>query len=72
MTSTPSHIRLGRKLLAARTATGRTQRETAILAGISVVYLNRVEHGWHEPSRAVMRRLAKVLRVPVTTLEAML
>ena len=72
MTPTPSHVRLGRKLLAARKATGRTQRDTATLAKISVVYLCRLEQGWHEPSRSVLRRLAKVLRVPVTQLEKLL
>ena len=72
MTPTPSHIRLGRKLLAARKATGRTQRDTATLALISPVYLNRCEHGYHEPGRDVLRRLAKVLRVPVSSLEKLL
>ena len=52
-----------------RTKQDMSQRELAKKAGVSVAYIAHLESGFRtNPSLAVLKRLAKALGVPVTTL----
>jgi transcriptional regulator with XRE-family HTH domain len=48
-----------------RVASGKKQKEVAEDAGVSSNYLSLVENGKREPSVGFLRKLAKVLGVPV-------
>jgi transcriptional regulator with XRE-family HTH domain len=61
--------RIGRVLKAARVEKGYSQVDLARRAKVTNVYLSQLENGRKKnPSLAVLRRLAKALRVPVTEL----
>ncbi|HEY1277147.1 MAG TPA: helix-turn-helix transcriptional regulator [Thermoleophilaceae bacterium] len=60
---------LGMTLIARREATGLTQVELAKKAKLSQAYVASLESGYRtNPSLAILQRLAKALRVPVTAL----
>jgi transcriptional regulator with XRE-family HTH domain len=45
-----------------------TQEALATRAGVSRAYLSRLEMGRHDPPLSRLRKLAKVLKVPVAEL----
>ena len=47
---------------------GMTQEALATGAGVSRAYLSRLEMGRHDPPLSRLRKLAKVLKVPVAEL----
>ena len=63
-----------RRLRAARTASGLSQKQLGIKAGldefVASTRINRYEVGAHEPDIGTSRRLAAVLNVPVAYLYA--
>ncbi len=60
-------IDLGEKLRVAREDRGMTFRDVASGAEISSTYLSEIERGNARPALAVLKRLAHVLRVPLST-----
>jgi len=65
---------LGKRLRAARTAKGISQKQLGILAGIDEFSasprINQYERDKHVPDYATAQRLAKALSIPVTYLYA--
>jgi len=65
---------VGKRLRAARTAKGISQKQLGILAGIDEFSasprINQYERGKHVPDFATAKRLAKTLNIPVTYLYA--
>jgi len=51
-----------------RMAKGLSRYELAKRAGCSQVYVRKLEDGRSDPTIGMVRRLAKALRVPLTTL----
>jgi len=47
---------------------GMTQEALAEKAGVSRAYLSRLEMGRHDPPLSRLRKLAKVLKVPIEKL----
>ena len=75
MSSTKEAISpLGKRLRAARTAKGISQKQLGILAGIDEFSasprINQYERDKHVPDYATAQRLAKALSIPVTYLYA--
>jgi XRE family transcriptional regulator, regulator of sulfur utilization len=66
MTPTPRQI--GMKLKKLRTAKKFSRYELAKRAGISRVYVAKLERGGSNPSVGIIERLAKALGVPVMEL----
>ncbi|NLG78888.1 MAG: helix-turn-helix transcriptional regulator [Firmicutes bacterium] len=60
-------IGLGDKLRLAREDRGMTLREVASAAGISSTYLSEIERGNVQPAVSVLKQLARVLHVPLST-----
>nr|WP_291415865.1 helix-turn-helix transcriptional regulator [Actinophytocola sp.] len=59
---------LGERVRFARQANRQTQAVVAGLSGITTDYLHQIEHGRKLPTLPVVVRLARVLRVPVSSL----
>ncbi|MFO0873333.1 MAG: helix-turn-helix transcriptional regulator [Phycisphaerales bacterium] len=53
---------LARKIIAARTAAGLTQRALAQAAGMSFEHLNRIESAKHSPNVTTVAKLGRALR----------
>jgi transcriptional regulator with XRE-family HTH domain len=66
MTPTPRQI--GMKLKKLRTAKKISRYELAKRAGISRVYVAKLETGRSDPTVGMLQRLAKVLDVPLSEL----
>lgn len=64
---TSSGIGLGEKLRLAREDRGMTLREVASSSGISVTYLSEIERGNVYPTLLVLKKLSRVLHVPLGT-----
>ena len=60
--------RFGAQLQRLRTSRDLTQDQLAVKAGLSRIYLSKLELGQHDPALSTLVRLAKVLRVSVTEL----
>jgi transcriptional regulator with XRE-family HTH domain len=60
--------KLAMRLKRLREHRGFTQQQLAKKSGMSHGYLARLELGMHDPSLSTLAKLAKALRVPVTTL----
>ena len=60
--------RFGKQLQRLRTNRSLTQEQLAVTAGLSRMFLTRLELGQHDPSLSTLVRLAKALRVSVTEL----
>ena len=60
--------RFGAQLQRLRTNRDLTQEQLAVKAGLSRVYVAKLELGQHDPALSTLVRLAKVLRVSVTEL----
>ncbi len=60
--------RFGKQLQRLRANQDLTQEQLAVKAGLSRIYVARLEQGQHDPSLSTLVRLAKVLRVSVTEL----
>jgi transcriptional regulator with XRE-family HTH domain len=58
-------MNLGQTAKLMRTASGLGQKEIAEQLGVTVNYMSLVENGKREPSLPFLRRLARVLHVPV-------
>lgn len=56
---------LGRAAKLMRTASGLKQREVARRLGVTSNYLSLIENGRREPSISFLKKLARVLGVPV-------
>ncbi len=63
----PQGISMGEKLRLARDDRGMTLREVASAAGISATYLSEIERGNVHPALSVLRKLSRVLHVPLAT-----
>lgn len=59
---------LGMQLKALRKAKGLTRYALAKRAGVSQVYVRKLEEGRSDPTIGMLQRLAKALGVPVTEL----
>ena len=57
-----------RNVKAARTRKQMTQDAIAVKAGVSVSYISMLERGQRSPPLDTLERIAKVLKVPATTL----
>lgn len=72
--SKESNSPVGKRLRAARTAKGISQKQLGILAGIDEFSasprINQYERDKHVPDYATAQRLAKALSIPVTYLYA--
>ena len=69
--SMPKHVSLGARLKAAREAAGLTQAELARRAGLSRIYIAKLEAGDRTaPTLDVLGRLAKALRLTLVDLLA--
>jgi transcriptional regulator with XRE-family HTH domain len=60
--------RFAMRLREIRRHRGMTQEALATRAGVSRAYLSRLEMGRHDPPLSRLRKLAKVLKVPVAEL----
>jgi len=60
--------RFGAQLKRLRTSRDLTQEHLAVKAGLSCIYVAKLELGQHDPALSTLVRLAKVLRVSVTEL----
>jgi len=60
--------RFGAQLQRLRVSRDLTQDQLAVKAGLSRIYLSKLELGQHDPALSTLVRLAKVLRVSVTEL----
>jgi transcriptional regulator with XRE-family HTH domain len=60
--------RFGVQLQRLRTSRDLTQEQLAVKAGLSRIYMAKLEQGQHDPALSTLVRLAKVLRVSVTEL----
>jgi transcriptional regulator with XRE-family HTH domain len=60
--------RFGAHLQRVRTSRDLTQEQLAVKAGLSRIYVAKLELGQHDPALSTLVRLAKVLRVSVTEL----
>jgi transcriptional regulator with XRE-family HTH domain len=60
--------RFGAQLQRVRTSRDLTQEQLAVKAGLSRIYVAKLELGQHDPALSTLVRLAKVLRVSVTEL----
>jgi len=60
--------RFGAQLHRLRTSRDLTQEQLAVKAGLSRIYVSKLELGQHDPALSTLVRLAKVLRVSVTEL----
>ena len=60
--------RFGAQLQRLRTGRDLTQEQLAVKAGLSRIYVAKLELGQHDPALSTLVRLAKVLRVSVTEL----
>lgn len=60
-------MNLAQKIKALRMERGMTQKELAIAAGISLIYVKRLESGKYEPS-SIHRKLSLALGVTVEDL----
>jgi transcriptional regulator with XRE-family HTH domain len=60
--------RLGRRIQTLRDERKMTQEELAAKAGLSRGYLARLETGRHDPSATTLAKIAKALRVPISSL----
>ena len=60
--------RFGAQLQRLRTNRDLTQEQLAVKAGLSRIYVAKLELGQHDPALSTLVRLAKVLRVSVTEL----
>ncbi|MDI7246196.1 MAG: helix-turn-helix transcriptional regulator [Bacillota bacterium] len=60
-------VGLGEKLRVAREDRGMTLRDVASAAGISSTYLSEIERGNVQPALRVLKRLAHVLHVPLSS-----
>jgi len=58
-------VKLGRAIKVMRTASGIKQKDIANKIGVTPNYVSLVEAGKREPSIAFLRRIAKVIGVPV-------
>lgn len=63
----PLGVGLGEKLRLARENRGMTLREVAAGAGISPTYLSEIERGNVHPAVSVLKRLSRVLHVPLAS-----
>ncbi len=64
----PDDVALGRRIAAARKAAGLTQAEASEAISLHEESLRAIELGKRGPSREVLERIAKLLRVPRTRL----
>jgi transcriptional regulator with XRE-family HTH domain len=60
--------RFGSQLQRLRITRDLTQEQLAVKAGLSRIYVAKLELGQHDPALSTLVRLAKVLRVSVTEL----
>lgn len=60
--------RFGAQLQRLRTGRDLTQEQLAVKAGLSRIYVAKLELGQHDPALSTLVRLARVLRVSVTEL----
>ena len=60
--------RFGAQLHRLRTSRDLTQEQLAVKAGLSRIYVSKLELGQHDPALSTLVRLAKVLRVSLTEL----
>jgi len=60
--------RFGAQLQRLRTSRDLTQEQLAVKAGLSRIYVAKLELGQHDPALSTLVRLAKVLRVSLTEL----
>lgn len=60
--------RFGAQLQRLRTGRDLTQEQLAVKAGLSRIYVAKLELGQHDPALSTLVRLTKVLRVSVTEL----
>ncbi|HSF66215.1 MAG TPA: helix-turn-helix transcriptional regulator [Nitrospiraceae bacterium] len=60
--------RFGKQLQRLRTHRGLTQEQLAVTAGLSRMFVTRMEQGAHDPTLSTLVRLAKALKIPVTEL----
>jgi transcriptional regulator with XRE-family HTH domain len=60
--------RFGKQLQRLRTHRGLTQEQLAVTAGLSRMFVTRMEQGAHDPTLSTLVRLARALRIPVTEL----
>lgn len=60
--------RFGAQLQHLRVSRDLTQDQLAVKAGLSRIYLSKLELGRHDPALSTLVRLAKVLRVSLTEL----
>jgi transcriptional regulator with XRE-family HTH domain len=61
---------IGRRLRARRSALGRTVKEVALDAGLSLPYVANLENGRGNPTLDTLHRLATTLEVPLSELLA--
>jgi transcriptional regulator with XRE-family HTH domain len=59
---------MGKKLAKLRKAQGLSRYELAKLAGVSRVYVAKLEAGRSDPTVGMLQKLAKALGVPLTDL----
>jgi transcriptional regulator with XRE-family HTH domain len=60
--------RLGERIQALRNQRGLTQEQLADKAGLSRGYIARLETGRHDPAATTLAKIAKALRVPISSL----
>jgi transcriptional regulator with XRE-family HTH domain len=66
----PTVKQMGRRIRALRTAKKWSQATLATRAGLTRVYITRLEAGQYDPTFSTLTALAKALGVPVTDLLA--
>jgi transcriptional regulator with XRE-family HTH domain len=60
--------RLGERIQALRTKRGLTQQKLAEKTGLSRGFLARLERGRHDPAATTLAKIARALRVPISSL----
>lgn len=58
-------MELAKAIKLIRTASGKKQKDVAAEAGVTSNYMSLVESGKREPSLSFLKRLARILGVPV-------